>query len=177
MHEPRAKNLETLGDHKHSYADSFIPSEALLSSLSLHLHLLWDNLHEGARADSCQKGRRTMAQAPGLGWCLLVSRSLPESRARQFVILPLPEFAPIFRDRMMVTRGQTRAESFAIAFLPIARPLVAVCARYDRSTQLSFRRHWSSPIENLSRILRQFLGYIVNTDYVRDRNRQCLSGI
>jgi hypothetical protein len=35
--------------------------------------------------------------------------------------------------------GELEANSFAIVYLPIARPLVAVCARYDRSTQLSFR--------------------------------------
>ena len=144
MHEPRAKNLETLWDHKHSYADSFIPSEALLSSLSLHLHLLWDNPHEGARGDSCQKGR---TKRRGLTGAFPASRSLPELICHP---PPLPEIAPIFRYPMIATRGQK--------YFPVARPLVAVRKiRPINTTKLSSTSTLSSPFEKISRILRQFL--------------------
>lgn len=112
---------------------------------------------EGLMLESCQKGDKTMAHTPGPNnchRCLPASRSLPESRARLFVILPLPRICVGLREKNNGA-GANSGQLFPIAYLPIERPLVTMYAMRCRAQSapvntlpiVAFDDTRSSPIE------------------------------
>jgi hypothetical protein len=134
------------------------------------------------------KGDEGMAHTPGpkCHRCLPASRSLLLSRARLFVILPLPRICACLWEENKGA-GANSGRQFAIAYLPLERPPVTMYVMRCRAQSapintlpiIAFDNTRSSPIEKYHGSFDVSYDAQKDADSVggRHNNRQCRSQI